>query len=90
MRVAARQHWVAQCGRQDDPPGGVLPALPYSSALHAASSSTATSTFITPNHSKPSGFRARERLCCTTVFCVGAGGTAPGRALDGAQRSSEQ
>jgi hypothetical protein len=36
MRVAERQHGVAQCGRQD---GGVSPALP---ALHAAFSSTAT------------------------------------------------
>jgi hypothetical protein len=41
MRVAARQHWVAQCGRQD---GGVPSALP---ALHAAFSSTAT--FFTTN-----------------------------------------
>jgi hypothetical protein len=35
MRVAARQHWVAQCGRQD---GGVSPASP---AFHAVFSSTA-------------------------------------------------
>jgi hypothetical protein len=41
MRVAARQHSFAQCGRQD---GGVSPALP---ALHAAFSSTAT--FFTCN-----------------------------------------
>jgi hypothetical protein len=40
MRVAARQHLVAHCGRQD---GGVSPALP---ALHAAFSSTATFFYI--------------------------------------------
>jgi hypothetical protein len=70
MRVAARQHWVAQCGRQD---GGVSPALP---ALRAAFSVPLHSLQVYFTCSLPLKQDTDVQQQCLVIRVLGSGATA--------------